>query len=536
MTSRDTLTLIDFTKAIASAASFDALLDQAYKVIAGRAPFIRLELMIVDEDRAAWTIVGRRDRKGRRARCTLPQGLMTPDLRDLASHYRDRAQIVPDYANGDEGLTLSPTIQDGVRSGIHAYIFQGSTLIAVLSIQDNTIDRYTEADADYVFEVAQAMTPGLEGVAEILELERYRDDLAKQHGYLRRRTGTTGLHERIVGSSAALRSVLDMAARVAPTDTTVLIRGETGTGKEVIAREIHRRSRRHNLPLMTVNCAALSAELVSSELFGHEAGAFTGARTTHRGRFELADHGTLFLDEVGDIPPETQVRLLRVLELGEFERVGSSRTLTVDVRIIAATHRDPEAMVAEGRFRADLLFRLNTFPVHIPPLRERREDITELANHFLLAGAERNGVPVPTIDDEVFAALQRYPWCGNVRELRNVIERTMILCEGGRISLRHLPMEVAYGSTEAALRETICSHCPGALHEHAAVKGQPGPAQIDDLPLDTLEDAVRTHILKALNRSNGKISGSGGAAQLLDINPKTLESKMKKLGIRRAWG
>ena len=292
---------------------------------------------------------------------------------------------------------------------------------------------------------------------------------------------------------------------VAPTDSTVLIRGETGTGKELIARALHDLSPRRDRTFVKLNCAAIPTGLLESELFGHEKGAFTGAITQKIGRFELAHQGTLFLDEVGDIPPELQPKLLRVLQEQEFERLGSTRTIRVDVRLVAATNRDLAQMVADGQFRSDLYYRLNVFPVVLPPLRERRDDIPLLVRHFTQQFARRMGRRIETIPAAVMDALVRYPWPGNIRELQNVIERAVILSRGPELEI---PLSEFKQQTKAALADFPSS-------------------------LSTLEEAEREHILRALGETNWILGGPAGAAFKLGMKRTTLQSKMRKLGIAR---
>jgi transcriptional regulator with GAF, ATPase, and Fis domain len=289
--------------------------------------------------------------------------------------------------------------------------------------------------------------------------------------------------------------------KVAATDSTVLVTGETGTGKELIVRAIHALSRRKDTVLVKVNCAALPAGVIESELFGHEKGAFTGALTRKVGRFELAHGGTLFLDEVGDLPLELQAKLLRVLQEGEFERVGGTQTLTVDVRLIAATNRDLERAVSEGRFRADLYYRLNVFPIFLPPLRERPQDIPRLARHFAMLYAAKMGKPVGPLSADVLDRLAAYAWPGNVRELQNVIERAVILSSNGRFELPDLLAPPAGGSPRR--------------------------------PLRSLEDVERQHIIATLEETGWRVSGERGAARILGLKRTTLEARMKKLGILR---
>ena len=335
------------------------------------------------------------------------------------------------------------------------------------------------------------------------EIERLRDRLARENTYLdeavRQEAGFAG----IVGVSGALKEVLPLIAQVAPTDSTVLLAGETGTGKELFARAIHDASLRAAQPMIKVNCGGFSPGLVDSELFGHERGAFTGATQRRIGRFELANRGTLFLDEVAELPQETQVKLLRVLQEREFERVGGERTIRVDVRLIAATHRDLELEVSRERFRSDLYYRLNVLPIRIPPLRERREDIEPLAEHFVAHFGRRMGKKFRGLADGGLARLQRYDWPGNIRELQNVIERACVLAKGSVV-------DVPDPSTGSRQRR--------AWH----------PA--------TLEAAEHAHIGQTLEQTGWRIEGAGGAAELLGLRPSTLRSRIKKLGIRRPVG
>src|SRR6266576_1369052 len=308
--------------------------------------------------------------------------------------------------------------------------------------------------------------------------------------------------EQIIGNSPALEAVLEQVERVAPTDSTVLIQGETGTGKELIARAIHNLSMRCGRPFIKLNCAAIPFDLLESELFGHERGAFTGAIAQKIGRFELADKGTLFLDEVGDIPPALQPKLLRVLQEQEFERLGSTRTHQVDMRLVAATNRNLVEMVKRNEFRSDLYYRLDVFPIPLPPLRERREDIPALVEHFVEIYARRMGKEIAHIPAETMSALVSYFWPGNIRELQNFIERSVILTSG---NVLHPPLASLKSSAEA---ESL------------------GPI--------TLEDAERDHIRKILEETRWVVAGPNGAAARLGIKRSTLYFRMQKLGISRA--
>jgi transcriptional regulator with GAF, ATPase, and Fis domain len=328
------------------------------------------------------------------------------------------------------------------------------------------------------------------------DVTRLKRQLEAENAYLRE--AAEAQPSDIVGNSPALKRVLGQVEHVAPTDAAVLLLGETGSGKELLAQLIHRRSRRRDRAIVKLNCAALPPTLIEAELFGREKGAYTGALTRQAGRFELAHGSTIFLDEIAELPLELQVKLLRVLEDGQLERIGSTKTLRVDVRLIAATNRDLPKLVAQGAFREDLYYRLNVFPIAVPPLRERSEDIPLLVWTFAKQFGKALGKPVERIPQETMEALQRYPWPGNIRELRNVIERAVILSDSSTL---RVPVGPAAGPV------------PGAL--------------------PTLADAERQHILAALEQTGWRIRGADGAAKLLGLKPTTLESRIKTLGLQR---
>ena len=368
-------------------------------------------------------------------------------------------------------------------------------------------------------------------ITERVLMEREKARLEAQNTYLQEEIRSEHNFDEIVGGSRALLDVLRQVDQVAPADSTALISGETGTGKELIARAIHDRSARRERPLVKVNCGAISAGLVESELFGHVKGAFTGALTNRDGRFKVADGGTIFLDEVGELPLETQVKLLRVLQEQEFEPIGSSRTVKVDVRIIAATNRDLSAAVAEGRFRRDLYYRLNVFPIRVPPLRERIADVPLLMSFFLQRFAKKLGKPVKKVSEETVRSLTGYPWPGNIRELQNVIERAILLSPGETLVLapdfgpapekytgrrEEMPAGVRNPKSEIRNRETLATT--------PATDGDGGAS---------LENIERRHIESVLSQSNWMIEGERGAARVLNLNPSTLRSRMQKLGIKR---
>jgi Nif-specific regulatory protein len=365
------------------------------------------------------------------------------------------------------------------------------------------------------------------------EVERLKNRLQEENIYLQEEIIKEHNFEEIIGSHPLLIDVLNKIEQVAPTDSTILILGETGTGKELIARAVHNLSARKNRPLVKVNCAAISAGLVESELFGHSKGAFTGAVEKRIGRFELADGGTIFLDEVGELPLETQVKLLRVLQEGEFEAVGSNRTVKVDVRVIAATNRNMEEMVREGRFRADLYYRLNVFPVRLPALRERTSDIPQLAMFFLSRFAQKFNKRIGGIAPETLEMLVNYQWLGNIRELQNIIERGVVISQGSILSLDKGTLPVSTTSPTLGQPAQIAN----AVYASTTAGGGPAFSPPAKPPAGQLSGALneveRQHILAVLEQVGWLIEGERGAAKILNLHPNTLRSRMKKLGIQR---
>jgi transcriptional regulator with GAF, ATPase, and Fis domain len=337
------------------------------------------------------------------------------------------------------------------------------------------------------------------------EIKTLKDQLYKENIALREEIDKVSMFEDIVGTSPALQAVLSRVSKVAPTDSTVLVTGETGTGKELVARAIHKRSHRSSRAFVSVNCAAIPRDLIASELFGHEKGAFTGATQQRLGRFELAEGGTIFLDEVGELPAVTQIALLRVLQEHEFERVGGSRSIHADVRVIAATNRDLQAAIAGGTFRSDLFYRLNVFPIEVPLLRKRREDIPMLVEYFVKRYAEKAGKQIRKIDKNTLEQCQSYPWPGNIRELQNIVERSVILCGGDTFWI-----EKDWLARVQPPRQELAGPLP-----------------------DTLQNQEKEIIEAALAESNGKVAGPEGAAAKLGIPRSTLDSKIKQLNINK---
>jgi len=380
-----------------------------------------------------------------------------------------------------------------------------------LNLGSRRLDAFSEADVDLLNRAAAQVAIAVENALAFKEIDSLKDKLAVEKLYLEEEIRSELNFEEIVGESPVIKRALAQVELAAPANTTVLVLGETGTGKELIARAIHNLSPRRERTFVKVNCAAIPSGLLESELFGHERGAFTGAVSQKVGRFELADKGTIFLDEVGDIPLELQPKLLRVLQEQEFERLGATRTNRVDVRVVAATNADLGRLVAERSFRSDLYYRLNVFPIQIPALRDRREDIPLLVRYFVQKFSRRMNKTVSYVPAEAMDALVSYAWPGNIRELENLIERAVLLSPGRdlRVPLAEL------------------QNAP------AVATGEPAPAAIAAPSISTLEEAERQHILRALRQTEWRIAGARGAAILLGMKRTTLQARMRKLGIRR---
>ena len=374
--------------------------------------------------------------------------------------------------------------------------------------------------------LCEAMTVALHNDQRVTEISKLRDTAEADTLSLLRRLGRDAIVDAIVGAESGLKGVMERVDLVAPSDLPVLILGETGSGKEVVARAIHQRSPRYSGPFLRVNCGAIPPELIDSELFGHEKGSFTGATSLRKGWFERADSGSLFLDEVGELSQGAQVRLLRVLQDGTFERVGGQRTLTVDVRVIAATHPDLQIKVAEGRFREDVWYRIAVFPIELPPLRDRPEDMQALANHFAQRSARRFGFLALPVPPEDLPVLLSYSWPGNARELAAVIDRAVILGQGKRLEIRKaLGMPLGPRAAQSAAGANSDERAKAAN-----VSGQ-GDARAGPANSQRLDDIVRKHIERVLASTGGKIEGPFGAARVLDVNPHTLRARMNKLRI-----
>ena len=378
--------------------------------------------------------------------------------------------------------------------------------LGVLLMAARGTDRYAPEHGQLITAVKEPIAIAMSNARTYHELSQLRDQLRDDNLAMQRDMDSL-VGNQVIGADFGLKHVMEMVRQVAPQACAALLLGETGTGKEVIANAIHLASSRRDGPMIRVQCGAIPEALLDGELFGHEKGAFTGAVQTRRGRFERAGHGTIFLDEIAELSLDAQVKLLRVLQEKEFERVGGDQTIQADVRVIAATHRDLPAMVADGRFREDLWFRLNVFPIVLPPLRERKGDIPSLVRHFVERKArEMNLVPIPELSPGSLEVALDYDWPGNVRELQNVVERALILAQGRPLDFRELIPGPQAGTTTPASRIA---------------------------PLITLDEAMALHIREALGHTNGRVEGPGGAACILGINPSTLRFRMRKLGVRR---
>ena len=440
--------------------------------------------------------------------------------------------------------TLSRPVTRNIGQAIHSYLpnIDRATLIAMLSTDSHVIGHlnlfgdkpecFTPEHERKFAMLRPAFSLLMMNLLKHKEVVELQQRLSEENRKL-----VSEVHrlrdETIVGADGGLRPIMEMVKQLSGRDVPVLITGETGTGKELIADAIQRVSTRHNAPYVKVNCGAIPDSLIDSELFGHEKGSFTGAIGTRPGRFEQAHEGTLFLDEVGDMPLEAQRRLLRVLQNGVVERIGGSHTLTVDVRIIAATHKNIEQLIEEGQFRRDLFYRLNVFPIHLPPLRERHQDIPRLVHHFLIKKTKRLEIcSIPHLASDALPALFEHPWPGNVRELENLVERALITTPEGPIYLdQHLPSQTGLqtitrpDSKPSAFSRRTANRNKGQANNPISLPDQEG---VDGANLD---DVVARHIRTVLRACNGKVYGPGGAAEKLGINPSTLRKRMDKLNI-----
>jgi transcriptional regulator with GAF, ATPase, and Fis domain len=439
------------------------------------------------------------------------------------------------FLNDQQAISLIDASSALVRALVPAGV-TGSAIAAPLYVKGEAVGvvllvasdprALTDTYADVASSLLEPLSVAFESDQRLHELARMREALEADRRALLSRLGRQDIGDTVVGEGMGLKLVMERVEQVARTDAPVLLLGETGSGKELIARAIHTQSRRKDGPVVRVNCGAIPSELVDSELFGHEKGSFTGAVGVRKGWFERADGGTLFLDEIGELPHAAQVRLLRVLQDGSLERVGGHQSITVDVRIVAATHRNLETMVAESTFREDLWYRISVFPIRLPPLRERDEDIPALAAHFAKrSGVKLSGVPLTPSDRDI-ELLRTYSWPGNVRELGAVIERAAILGDGKRLEIAK-----ALGTPQAIVVQERPSALPPPMTSRATTEAAAPPPSEPPPGVQPLDHAMRSHIERALSSTLGRIEGPFGAAKLLGINPHTLRARMRKLGI-----
>jgi len=430
-----------------------------------------------------------------------------PDIRAIAPYFRlegNTAHALPLWI--ENVRAIAPYFRLEGNTALVLPLWIENERIGFMGLHANGENMYTTNHVELIGVVAKPVAIALANAMDYKAILQERDILIDDKRFLNREIfGNAG--DEIIGGNSGLRNVMEMVQQVATKKTSVLLLGETGTGKEVIASAIHFTSPRKDGPFIKVNCGAIPENLIDSELFGHEKGAFTGAFAEKRGRFERANGGTLFLDEIGELPLQSQVRLLRVLQNRQINRVGGEKLIPVDVRIIAATNRNLKEMISEGRFREDLWYRLNVFPINVPPLRDRKEDIPALVRHFVMQKSHELGITVPPlIIPDALEKLMNYGWPGNVRELENLVERELICHRGGQLKFD-------------------CLYPDGKVCEIAPI--QEATADV----ASSLDDAMRLHISKALKTTKGKINGPGGAAELLGIIPNTLRGRMRKLGI-----
>jgi formate hydrogenlyase transcriptional activator len=429
--------------------------------------------------------------------------------KDLDKYHLDKLRFLRDQ--GVQAICCVPLTTHGRTFG-------------TINLASRNPEAFTSSDVELIQQVAVQVAIALENALAFKEIDALKDKLAVEKLYLEEEIRSEFNFEEIIGDSPALRRTLAQVELAAPAGTTVLIQGETGTGKEIIARAIHNLSPRRERTFVKVNCAAIPAGLLESELFGHERGAFTGAVTQKMGRFEFADHGTLFLDEIADLPLELQPKLLRVLQEQEFERLGGNRTQRVDVRVVAATNADLAQLVAERKFRSDLYYRLNVFPIFVPPLRERPEDVPLLVRYFVQKFSRRQNKTVEYVPADVMDALVNYSWPGNIRELENLIERAVLLSAGNEL---RVPIAELKAASTAESSAGVSPDSPNSARiVSALVNSSSGP-------IATLEDADRQHILRALRETSWRIAGPRGAANLLGMKRTTLQARIRKLGIKR---
>ncbi|MCP4131149.1 MAG: AAA family ATPase [bacterium] len=491
----------------------DRAMHACFEYIGSIIPLDTMYMELFEQDFGSMRVIAKTTKEE-----SMQMDLLVPLSRDAKNALKTGSAKVEQLSTGPVWMVNDPDIEP-ITKGMLGFLGEkkSSVLGMLLIITDKPIgsliclargkDRYDNSHQELLALLREPFYIALSNALAHREVTRLKDMLIDDNRYLQRelmnRSG-----DNIIGSNFGLKGVMEMVRQVADPDSPVLLLGETGTGKDLIANAVHYSSSRHDGPFISVNCGAIPESLIDSELFGHEKGAFTGALTQKRGRFERAHQGTIFLDEVGELPPQVQVRLLRVLQNREIERVGGTKTIALDIRIITATNRNLEEMVRENLFREDLWFRLNVFPIVLPPLRERKSDIPALLQHFLLQKArELKLLSIPELEPGSIEILMKYSWPGNVRELENVIERALILNRNGPVGFKHLQ--------QTGKRESV------------DFKEDMDSSQSSQ----TLDEVISRHIQQVLLKTNGKIHGPGGAAELLGVNASTLRNRMNKLGI-----
>ncbi len=495
--------LLEINNAVVANLDRESLFDAIAQAVGRLVPFDRMSLALLDEERDVLQIHGLAGDDP--ARRFIPLGSefsrrgshLAPVFDERRPHMRE------DLKSGERVGAEEELLKAGIRSYVAVPLMAKREPFATLNVASRSPNAYSAADAEFLTEVGQQVALAVANMLAYEEITHLKARLERENLYLQEEIRTEHKFEEFVGQSSSIKLVLKAVETVAPTDASVLILGETGTGKELVARAIHDLSPMKDRALVKVNCAALPSELIESELFGHEKGAFTGALSHKLGRFELANGGTIFLDEIGDLPLPLQAKLLRVLQEGEFERVGGTNTIKVNVRVIAATNRDLAEEVRTGNFRSDLFYRLNVFPMEVPPLRKRTGDIPLLVIFFLTKYAKKLGKHFDGVSQATMQQLKKYPWPGNVRELQNVIERAAIVATGPKVNIE----------TSLDLGPNIGSQASTP---------------------STLEEVERAHILRVLEVTGWVISGEKGAATVLGLHPSTLQSRMQKLSIKRA--
>jgi formate hydrogenlyase transcriptional activator len=493
--------LLQVNNAIVTCLDRDALFEATAGALRDVIPFDRAALVLDDPFKGVFRVLGVAGRVP--SPPIIPLGTEWPREGSRSGWIVENGHylLTQDLRKGPQFVEHAALIREGLLSALSVPLRDKGKVIGTLNVGSREVGRYSELDSQLLLAIADQVVLAIQNMFAYEEINVLKRQLEQENQYLQEAWRDEAAFADVVGESPAIQKVLEGVRMVAGTDSYVLVTGETGTGKELVVRAIHGLSRRKEKILVKVNCAALPSGVIESELFGHERGAFTGALSRKIGRFELANGGTLFLDEIGDLPLELQAKLLRVLQDGEFERVGGTQTLKVDVRLVAATNRNLERAVEQERFRADLYYRLNVFPIAIPPLRERLEDVPRLTRHFVMMYASKMGKSIGTVGEEVLGKLMDYGWPGNVRELQNVIERAVILSPKGRLELGDSLARPAAGARTKSAR--------------------------------TLEEVERDHILSVLEATGWRVSGERGASRILGMKRTTLEARMKKLGIER---